>query len=221
MKKELHLPANEVTLEGDLEVPDNAKELVIFSHGSGSSRLSPRNRFVAGTLVANGFATLLFDLLTAEEDLDYSQRFNIDLLANRLVSVTEWVHNQSEYSEWDIGYFGASTGAASALIAAARIGTEVVKAVVSRGGRPDMAANVLPNVESPTLLVVGGLDTEVIRLNQRAYDELKCKKELVTVPGATHLFEESGKLEQVTRYANNWFIKHLRRQKADIGKDYF
>lgn len=219
MKKELYLPADGITLTGDLEVPDDARELVIFSHGSGSSRLSPRNRFVAGTLAANGMAALLFDLLTAEEDMDYNQRFNINLLADRLIAVSKWIKNQPEYSDWDIGYYGASTGAASALIAAATIGPDIVKAVVSRGGRPDMAATALPRVESPTLLLVGGLDTEVIKLNQQAYDKMKCKKELVTIPGASHLFEEPGKLEQVTRYANHWFIKHFRRQNADLGKD--
>lgn len=220
MKKEIDIPADGVTLKGDLHIPTDSKGLVVFSHGSGSSRLSPRNRFVAGTLESNGFATLLFDLLTEEEDMDYNQRFDIDLLTKRLIAVTNWLRQQSDYSEFDIGFFGSSTGAASALKAAASLGNDIVKAVVSRGGRPDLAMDVLSNVESPTLLLVGGLDTQVIELNKKAYDRLECEKELTIIPGASHLFEEEGKLEQVTRHANQWFLKHLYRYQADIEKDY-
>lgn len=220
MMKELNIPANGVMLKGNLNVPDNAKGLVIFSHGSGSSRLSPRNKFVAGTLQANGFATLLFDLLTEDEDLHYESRFDIGLLTRRLISVSHWIHNQPEYKKWYIGFFGASTGAASALAAATSIGPDIVKAVVSRGGRPDMATTDLPNVPTPTLLLVGGLDSEVIKLNQEAYEKLNCIKELTIIPGATHLFEEPGKLEQVTRLANDWFIKYLYRYQVDFQKDF-
>lgn len=220
MKKELDIPADGVTLKGDLHVPQDPKGLVIFSHGSGSSRLSPRNRFVAGTLEANGFATLLFDLLTPEEDLHYKRRFDIDLLTRRLISVTRWIGSQPNYSQWKIGYFGASTGAASALKAAASIGPQTIKAIVSRGGRPDMATSALKKVESPTLLLVGGLDPEVIKLNEQALAELKCTKELKIIPGATHLFEEPGKLELVTRLANEWFLKYLYQYQIDIEKDY-
>lgn len=209
MTKEINIPADGVTLKGDLHVPDDPKGLVIFSHGSGSSRLSPRNRFVAGTLQANNFATLLFDLLTTKEDLQYERRFDIDLLTQRLIAVTRWIRNKPEYAHWHIGYFGASTGAASALSAAASLGYQIVKAVVSRGGRPDMATKNLQKVESPTLLIVGQLDPEVIRLNDEAYSKMKCTKELQIISGATHLFEEPGKLEQVTRLANDWFIKYL------------
>ncbi|MGM0545446.1 MAG: dienelactone hydrolase family protein [Bacteroidota bacterium] len=221
MYKELLLPVDKVSLRGSLRVPDEVKGFVIFSHGSGSSRKSPRNRFVAETLEANGFATLLFDLLTEEEDREYARRFNINVLSHRLITATKWLRSQPEYAQWKMGYFGASTGAASALIAASTLGPEVIKAVVSRGGRPDMATTALPNVKSPTLLLVGGLDTKVIKLNQQAYDELKCKKELAIIPGASHLFEEPGTLEQVTRLANNWFLKYLYQFEKDIEKDFF
>jgi len=219
MKKPLEIPANGVILKGDLNVPEGPRGLIIFSHGSGSSRLSPRNRFVAGTLVANRFATLLFDLLTPEEDLDYEQRFDIELLTKRLIGVTRWIRRQPDYSKGDIGFFGASTGAASAIRAAASIGPEIIKAVVSRGGRPDMAMNALTKVESPTLLLVGGLDTEVIKLNQQAYEAMHCSKELTVIPGASHLFEEPGKLEQVTHHANKWFLKYLYESQQDINKE--
>lgn len=221
MNKELLLPVDKVSLRGDLRVPDNVKGLVVFCHGSGSSRKSPRNRLVAGTLQANGFATLLFDLLTEEEDREYAQRFNINVLSHRLIIVTQWLKNQPEYLGWNIGYFGASTGAASALVAASALGPDMIKAVVSRGGRPDMATTALPNVKSPTLLLVGELDTEVIELNQKAYNKMKCKKELELIAGASHLFEESGTLEQVTRLANKWFLKYLYQFEKDIEKDFF
>jgi dienelactone hydrolase len=221
MNKELLLPVDKVTLKGDLRVPDDVKGLVVFSHGSGSSRKSPRNRFVAETLETNGFATLLFDLLTEEEDREYAQRFNINVLSHRLIVVTKWLKSQPEYASWNMGYFGASTGAASALVAASALGSDMIKAVVSRGGRPDMATTALPNVKSPTLLLVGGLDTEVIKLNRQAYNEMKCKKELEIIPGASHLFEESGTSEQVTRLANKWFLKYLYQFEKDIEKDFF
>jgi len=221
MKKELNIPIEGVTLKGDLRVPDDAKGLVIFSHGSGSSRKSPRNRFVASTLESNGLSTLLFDLLTPEEDLHYEQRFDIDLLTKRLIEVSDWVRKQSYYSKWGVGYFGASTGAASALNAAASIGPKIVKAVVCRGGRPDMAmTEALKTLKSPTLLVVGGLDTEVIKLNRQAYEKMNCIREFTIIPGATHLFEEPGKLEQVTRHANEWFQKYLFQYQMNIEKDF-
>ncbi|SMO49104.1 dienelactone hydrolase family protein [Fodinibius sediminis] len=220
MKKEVDIPANGVTLKGDVHLPEDARGLVIFSHGSGSSRLSPRNRFVAGVLEANGFATLLFDLLTPEEDLHYKRRFDIELLTRRLVSVSHWIHGQRNFTALNKGFFGASTGAASALRAAAILGPDIIKTVVSRGGRPDMAMSSLATVEVPTLLLVGGLDTQVIELNEQAYRKLHCVKELKVILGASHLFEESGKLEQMARYANKWFLKYLYRYQINIEKEF-
>lgn len=195
-----------VTLKGDLYIPDPTTGLVIFSHGSGSSRLSPRNKFVAQLLQKEGLATLLFDLLTPEEDRDYQKRFDIELLTNRLVAVTDWVMHNSQTSHLKMGYFGASTGAASALKAAASLGTSV-SAVVSRGGRPDLAMDRLSQVLSPTLLLVGGRDVPVIELNEKAYLQISCEKELTIIPGASHLFEEPGKLSEVARLAGEWFNK--------------
>ncbi|MFH5832674.1 dienelactone hydrolase family protein [Halalkalibaculum sp. DA384] len=220
MKIELDIPADDVMLKGDIVVPDNSKGLVIFSHGSGSSRLSPRNRFVAYTLETQGFATLLFDLLTEKEDLNYQTRFDIDLLTQRLVKATEWLKSQQDYKQLNAGYFGASTGAASALRAAAVLGPEVVKAVVSRGGRPDLAERVLESVKSPILLLAGELDTPVIKLNQQAFKKMRCIKKLTIIPGASHLFEEPGTLEEVTRHANEWFLKYLYRYQKEIEKDF-
>jgi dienelactone hydrolase len=220
MKKELQIPVDDVTLKGDVGLPENAKGLIIFSHGSGSSRLSPRNRFVASSLKESGFGTLLFDLLTPYEDQNYEMRFNIELLTNRLVSVTRWMKNQEEFKRLNIGYFGASTGAASALRAAAVLGSDIIKAVVSRGGRPDLAEEKLKSVKSPTLLLVGGLDTKVIKLNEQAFEKMNCKKELTIIPGASHLFEETGKLEEVTRQANDWFLKYIYRYQKDVEKDF-
>ncbi len=197
-----------VTLEGELAVPDNARGVVIFAHGSGSSRHSPRNQFVARALRDAGLGTLLFDLLTAKEDRVYETRFAIDLLSTRLAAATTWFSQQARAKGTKIGYFGASTGAAAALIAAARMGSGV-GAVVSRGGRPDMAERALARVTAPTLLIVGGLDDVVITLNRQAYDQLRCEKELVIVPGATHLFEEPGTLEEVARLAAEWFVRRL------------
>lgn len=201
-----------VSLGGDLTVPEGAVGIVLFAHGSGSSRSSPRNRFVAGRLQAGGLATLLFDLLTPEEEqVDLRTRhlrFDIELLAERLVGATDWLLDQDGLCDLDIGYFGASTGAAAALIAAFRR-PEAVSAVVSRGGRPDLAIPVLPKVRAPTLLIVGGHDHPVIEMNREALALLDAEKRLEIVPGATHLFEEPGTLEQVAELATDWFRAHL------------
>jgi putative phosphoribosyl transferase len=195
-------------LAGDLRLPESAAGLVIFAHGSGSSRLSPRNRQVADVLNEAGFATLLFDLLTTEEELDRAKVFDIGLLAERLLAVTGWAQDEADLSDLPIGYFGASTGAAAALGAAARLGGEI-RAVVSRGGRPDLAAESLEEVVSPTLLIVGGADRQVLELNEQAARLLRCEHEVAVVPGATHLFEERGALERVAELAADWFSRHL------------
>lgn len=202
------IPLGPVTLQGDLTIPEGAHGLVLFSHGSGSSRRSPRNRFVAERLQRAGFATLLMDLLTEEEDRTYATRFDIGLLTRRLLGVTRWIGEQPRTAGLPLGYFGASTGAASALWAAAGLGHEI-GAVVSRGGRPDLAIDVLDRVAAPTLLIVGGNDFGVIELNQEAYDRLAAVKRLEIVPGATHLFEEPGALEKVADLAADWFARHL------------
>ena len=199
-------------LKGNLSIPENATGMVIFSHGSGSSRLSPRNNYVAKVLNEKGLATLLFDLLTEDEDRIYENRFNIDLITMRLIDVTQWAQNQKEGKDLVIGYFGASTGAASALRAAAFYKNDI-GAVVSRGGRPDLAMQELNKVTAPTLLIVGGWDHQVIQLNEKAYRELKCQRKLEIVPEASHLFEESGKLQQVADIAAAWFNKWLQRDK--------
>ncbi len=208
----VQIQAGEATLEGSLQVPDEAEGLVLFAHGSGSSRHSPRNQFVAEQLRNDGLATLLFDLLTAAEDeIDRRTRelrFNIPLLAERLADTTEWVLDQPQAKELRIGYFGASTGSAAALIAA-RKRRDTIHAVVSRGGRPDLAQEALPDVQAPTLLIVGGNDAPVIRMNEQALGLLNVERELEIVPGATHLFEEPGALEEVARLAGQWFQKHL------------
>lgn len=201
-----------LVLKGNLSIPENATGMVIFSHGSGSSRLSPRNNYVAKVLNEKGLATLLFDLLTEDEDRIYENRFNIDLITLRLIDVTQWVQNQEEGKDLVIGYFGASTGAASALRAAAFYKNDI-GAVVSRGGRPDLAMQELNKVTAPTLLIVGGWDHQVIQLNEKAYQELKCHRKLEIVPEASHLFEESGKLQQVADIAAAWFNKWLQRDK--------
>lgn len=198
-----------VVLPGILVVPKNAIGIVLFSHGSGSSRLSPRNTYVAEILQENGLATLLFDLLTEVEDQSYENRFAIDLLTARLIAVTEWIMKNPETRDLSLGYFGASTGAASALLAAAHFGKQV-KALVSRGGRPDLSMNHINKVKAATLLIVGGNDYPVILLNQKAFHALLCKKELEIVAGASHLFEESGKLETVAHLAAVWFKKYLK-----------
>lgn len=198
-----------ISLKGLLAIPDQAIGIVLFSHGSGSSRLSSRNNYVASVLQDEGMATLLFDLLTEQEDLNYETRFDIPLLTRRLIAVTEWIRKQAATKNLEISYFGASTGAASALGAAAYFGREIA-AVVSRGGRPDLALNVLPSVTAPTLLLVGGRDQVVIGMNQQAFEKLPGVKGLEIIPGATHLFEEPGKLEEVARISANWFKKYFQ-----------
>jgi putative phosphoribosyl transferase len=215
-EKSVNIDVESAVLPGDLVRPPGAKSLVIFAHGSGSSRLSTRNRFVAEQLQKEGIATLLFDLLTEEEDETYENRFDIPLLTDRLVSVTRWLREGARAKKLGtlglpMGYFGASTGAAAALGAAAHLGAEI-GAVVSRGGRPDLAMESLAEVRAPTLLIVGGRDDVVIELNRKAYALLKAEKELSIVPGATHLFEEPGALEEVARLAGAWFNKYLSKR---------
>jgi dienelactone hydrolase len=216
--RSVKVTAGPVTLDGDMSVPDGARAIVLFAHGSGSSRMSPRNRYVARVLNRARLATLLLDLLTPEEELYDDQtgrlRFDIGFLARRLVIVTDWLTQQPELRHLRIGYFGASTGAAAALVAAAER-TELVGAVVSRGGRPDLAGSALRLVRAPTLLIVGGNDLQVLELNRAALDELRCEKQLVIVPHATHLFEEPGALEAVAQLAREWFDRHLARAAAE------
>ena len=207
-KEEIQIPVDEIILTGDLSIPAQAKGIVVFAHGSGSSRHSSRNQQVAQTLQQAGFATLLFDLLTVEEDRDFNKRFDIDLLTERLVKVTDWLEAEERTAELSVGYFGASTGAAATLKAAAQL-KDLIKAVVSRGGRPDLAEPLLPQVISPTLLIVGSRDHQVIELNQKAYESLRSEREIRIVEGATHLFEEPGKLEEVAAMAVEWFNKYL------------
>lgn len=199
-------------LNGLLDLPEQVRGLVIFAHGSGSSRLSPRNQFVASYLTQSNFATLLFDLLTPqEEEIDIFSgefRFNIEMLADRLMQVTAWILQQPKLAEYKLGYFGSSTGAAAALIAATRYPKEI-SAIVSRGGRPDMAGDALKNVKPPTLLIVGSLDIPVIELNKNAQAQMQNINELKIIPGATHLFEEPGKLEEVSKTAAKWFSQYF------------
>ena len=206
-----------VSLEGNLTVPERARGVVLFAHGSGSSRPSPRNRYVARVLNEAKLATLLIDLLTPREEAIDQQtgdlRFDIGLLAERLIGATDWLTQHPDTRRFRLGYFGASTGAAAALVAAAER-EPVVGAVVSRGGRPDLAGPALARVRAPTLLIVGGDDTPVIELNQLAFTQLRCEKDLVIVPGATHLFEEPGALEQVARLARDWFQRFLTPASA-------
>jgi dienelactone hydrolase len=208
-ERQVTIDAGGVTLVGDLAVPAGARGLVVFAHGTGSSRLSPRNTFVAARLRdTGGFGTLLFDLLTEAEDEYYENRFDIELLTKRLIAATEWVTRAPESAGLPVGYFGASTGAAAALIATAELG-EVIGAVVSRGGRPDLAGETLRRVAVPTLLIVGGADTTVLQLNREAYARLAGPKELTVIAGATHLFEEPGTLEQAAQAAGEWFEEYL------------
>ncbi|MBL8498769.1 alpha/beta hydrolase [Nitrosomonas sp. JL21] len=203
------IPAGSIELEGDMVIPPMASGIVVFAHGSGSSRFSPRNGFVAQILQQRGVATLLFDLLSRLEDQDRSARFDIALLTDRLLAATAWLQINSSTENLKIGYFGASTGAASALQAAARKGANIA-AVVSRGGRPDLAgADALSRVIAPTLLIVGGDDHGVVELNEQAYALLECKKEFVIIPGATHLFDEPGTLEKAAKLAVDWFLTYL------------
>ncbi len=209
---ELQIQAGRAVLSGNLTIPENAIGLVLFAHGSGSSRQSPRNQFVARTLNDARLATLLFDLLTPEEeatDIRTSEhRFNIALLAERLVHATRWAKRHEQTRDLRAGYFGSSTGGGAALVAAAEIPKDV-GAVVSRGGRPDLAGDALPKVQAPTLLIVGGNDDIVIELNEMARDQMHCEVKLEIVPGATHLFEEPGALEKVAKLASDWFVDHL------------
>ena len=194
-------------LNGNVVTPADAKGLVIFAHGSGSSRLSPRNRIVAGQMHRMGFATLLFDLLTPEEARAAALRFNIPLLTRRLAAATRWAQQQSELKKMKIGYFGASTGAAAAIAAASAI--PEIKAIVSRGGRADLAVDAASRIKSPTLLIVGDLDYPVVEWNQEVYSRLSCTKSLSLIRGASHLFQEPGTLEQVAQEAATWFETHL------------
>lgn len=210
--REVQVPTGTLKLDGTLHIPPEAAGVVIFAHGSGSSRHSPRNKFVAEVIRNAGVGTLLFDLLSAdEESVDvYTRqfRFDIAMLAGRLTDAANWLRSQEETAGLNIGYFGSSTGGGAALVAAAELEGEI-GAVVSRGGRPDLAGDALPHVTAPVLLIVGGLDSVVIELNRLAYDRLKCEREIAIVQGATHLFEEPGKLEEVARLAADWFRRHL------------
>jgi predicted phosphoribosyltransferase/dienelactone hydrolase len=207
-----------VTLHGDLTLPAGARGVVVFAHGSGSSRLSPRNRHVARLLLERGVGTLLFDLLTPEEDRIYENRFDVRLLGRRLAIATEWLLARPEAQDLPVGYFGASTGAAAALIAAARLG-ERIACVVSRGGRPDLAMEFAVKVNAPTLFVVGANDTAVLELNRKAYDAIPGVKELSIVPGASHLFEEPGTLDEAARRAADWFCRHFEHSRIASSHD--
>ncbi len=215
-RRDVEIPAGNTRLKGELIIPVGAQGIVLFAHGSGSSRHSPRNQFVARVIREGGIGTLLFDLLTREEEsVDiYTRhlRFDIGLLAERLAEATRWLERESDTWDLRVGYFGASTGGGAALVAAAELGLDV-KAVVSRGGRPDLAGVALPKVTAPTLLIVGERDESVIEMNVAALAQLNCEKELKIVPRATHLFEEPGTLEEVARIATDWFKKHLRPTK--------
>jgi dienelactone hydrolase len=213
----VHVAAGSVTLEGNLSLPVGARGIVLFAHGSGSSRHSTRNRYVARLLNEVKLATLLIDLLTSDEEkIDQRTahlRFDIGLLAGRLIGATDWLTQYPDTRDLRVGYFGASTGAAAALVAAAER-PQAVGAVVSRGGRPDLAGSALPRVKAPTLLIVGGNDPQVIELNWAALAQLRCEKRLAIIPGATHLFEEPGALDDVARLAREWFETHLQSAEA-------
>jgi dienelactone hydrolase len=210
--KVVTIPVQNVELKGELIIPAKATAIIIFSHGSGSSRLSPRNQMVAQYLHQKNLGTLLFDLLTEAEDRYYQNRFDIELLTKRLIGACEWLEEHPATKDCRFGYFGASTGAASALMAASY--QPLIGAVVSRGGRPDLAMNRLANVNAPTLLIVGGMDYDVLRLNKEAYLQLHCQKKLEVIEGATHLFEEPGKMKQVAIVAAEWFEKYLHLVKV-------
>jgi putative phosphoribosyl transferase len=210
-EKDVLIPADFARLSGILGLPPQASGAVVFAHGTGSGRFSPRNNFVARVLQEAGLATLLVDLLEESESFDRDKVFDIDLLTDRLLNCTHWLGLQPETKGLALGYFGASTGAAAALRAAAKV-PEGLAATVSRGGRPDLAMKHLPLVQSPTLLIVGSEDGPTIPLNEEAYEKLTCPKELVIIPGASHLFEEPGALDKVAQLARNWFIKHFLPQ---------
>ncbi|WP_437855928.1 dienelactone hydrolase family protein [Sorangium sp. So ce363] len=216
VEREVAIPVEAATLTGSWSVPSDARGAVLFAHGSGSSRFSPRNRFVAEVLRAGGLATLLLDLFTpAEEEVDEETahlRFDIGFLAKRLLGAARWLRQDADASRLPCGYFGASTGAAAALVAAAE-GPDLVQAIVSRGGRPDLAGPALASIRAPTLLIVGGRDDLVIELNRRALAELACEKRIEIVPGATHLFEEPGALDRVAKLARDWFRHHLAQDR--------
>jgi putative phosphoribosyl transferase len=214
--EDVEVPADEMRLAGHLTIPENPIGVVLFAHGSGSSRHSPRNRYVAGELNQAGLGTLLFDLLTPQEELDRTKVFDVELLAGRLVEVTRWLGTRADAAELPVGYFGASTGAGAALWAAADPRVDV-RAVVSRGGRPDLAGPRLGDVDAPTLLIVGGRDETVLELNRSAQGAVRHGCELAVVPGATHLFEEPGALGQVAALARDWFVQHLTRTAADVS----
>ncbi|MDE3021471.1 MAG: alpha/beta hydrolase [Pseudomonadota bacterium] len=205
----IHIPTGQVMLPGELILPPLAKGVVLFAHGSGSSRFSPRNTFVAQVFQQHGIGTLLFDLLTPDEDENYETRFDIALLALRLLDATSWLQKHPDTQAKHLGYFGASTGAAAAIRAAAKAGNKI-SAVVSRGGRPDLAGqDALSRLNTPTLLIVGANDFGVMELNQEAYALINCEKSFIRIPGATHLFEEPGKLEQAATHATDWFRRYL------------
>lgn len=217
MEKPVRIPTRAVTLHGDLAVPEGGQGIVLFAHGSGSSRMSPRNRYVARMLTDAGLATLLMDLLTVDEESADMRtghlRFDIGLLAERLVAATDWLASSPATGQLAVGYFGASTGAGAALVAAAQQ-PDVVRAIVSRGGRPDLAGDVLERVKAPTLLIVGGDDGPVIGMNREAMARIRAEVKLEIVPGASHLFEEPGTLEVVARLARDWFTRHLLRVRS-------
>jgi putative phosphoribosyl transferase len=217
MMNDVQIQAGGAVLSGNLTIPEGAASLVLFAHGSGSSRHSPRNQFVARTLNDAGLATLLFDLLTQEEEaidmLSREHRFNIGLLAERLVDATSWAKQQKQTRGLRFGYFGSSTGGGAALVAAVEMPKDV-GAIVSRGGRPDLAGDALPKVQAPTLLIVGGNDDIVIELNEMARDQMRCEVKLEIVPGATHLFEETGALEKVAKLSSDWFVNHIGAKSA-------
>jgi putative phosphoribosyl transferase len=218
--RDVLIPSDKVELEGELNISGIANGVVLFAHGSGSSRHSPRNKYVARTLHDSGMGTLLFDLLTRDEEEEekYTRhlRFDIELLSRRLIDATNWLKTQADVASLPIGYFGSSTGAAAALVAAAELG-ERIAVVVSRGGRPDLAGDSLPKVKASTLLIVGGRDEEVIKLNWDAYRRLHCEKKVEIVDRATHLFEEPGTLEEVARLAAEWFKKHFESKAESVG----
>ncbi len=211
-ESEIRVQAGPAELAGFLSVPANARGVVLFAHGSGSSRHSKRNQYVADVLQQNGMATLLIDLLTpaeeARDNITAELRFNIDFLADRLLGASEWLAQHPSTARLPLGYFGASTGGGAALVAAAQ--RPNVAAIVSRGGRPDLAERFLPEVKAPTLLIVGGDDLPVIAFNRKAYDRLRCEKRMEIVPGASHLFEEPGKLQEVAKLASEWFAAHMQ-----------
>ncbi len=217
--EQVRIASDSIHLEGILALPEDALGIVLFAHGSGSSRFSPRNTYVAEALQEAGIGTLLFDLLTEYEAQDRENVFDVDFLAHRLADAARYLRHREDTRRYELGYFGASTGAAAALIAAAH--DPSIRAIVSRGGRPDLAMHCLEKVSAPTLLIVGGDDTQVIELNRRAYEHLRCEKELTIVPGATHLFEEPGTLEQVVTSAKQWFRRHLKRGEDEDDVPWF